>query len=140
MHWLFFTGIVIFGAAGIHIFSKMGKGYLDPNVSLVYATGAAFLVSLAFLPFAADGAVKGSFGNKGIVLSCLVGACITIAHFGIFYMYKAGAPITIAMPLVRFAPVALAVIAGFFMFGETLKMQHICGLALALLAVVFLTR
>jgi len=141
MPWLFYTSIVVIGATGIHFFSKLAKGTMDPLVGLVFTTGTAFVLALMFLPFAKDPLVK-SFTtyNKGILLYALVGLCITIAHLGIFYMFRAGAPISIATPLARFVPAFLAVLLGAFFFHETLKTTQIAGLVLAVIAVIMVTK
>ena len=141
MHWLFFTSIVVFGATGIHFFSKLAKGTMDPFVGLVYTTGAAFMFALLFLPMA-QGDLARSFStyNKGVVFYALVGLCITIAHIGIFLMFRADAPMSIATPLARFVPAILAVFLGVFFFHESLKLTQILGLVLAVIAVFLVTK
>lgn len=136
MHWSFFTAMVVVCATGIHFFSQMAKNTVDPVIALVITTGSAFLLSLCLLPAAQDGLVKNLNFGKGPVLYMLVGACITFAHLGIFYMFKAGAPMSLATPIARFLPAILAVILGVVVFHETLKPLQIAGLALAVVAVV----
>ncbi len=135
MHWSFFTALVVVAATGIHFFSQLAKDTIDPIIALVITTGTAFLLSLCFLPMAQEGLVKNINFGKGPVLYMLVGLCIMLAHLGIFYMFKAGAPMSLATPIARFLPAVLAVILGVFYFHETLKMTQILGLILSFVAV-----
>ena len=83
MHWSIFTALVVVSATGIHFFSKLAKDTVDPMIALVITTGAAFAVSLCFLPAAQDGLVKSLTFSKGPVLYTLVGLCIALAHLGV---------------------------------------------------------
>ncbi|MCB1591012.1 MAG: EamA family transporter [Alphaproteobacteria bacterium] len=140
MHWSIFTALVVVSATGIHFFSKLAKDTVDPMIALVITTGAAFAVSLCFLPAAQDGLVKSLTFSKGPVLYTLVGLCIALAHLGIFFMFKAGAPMSLATPIARFFPAVLAVILGVAFFNEALKPTQIAGLVLAVIAVVLVVK
>ncbi|MCB1680324.1 MAG: EamA family transporter [Rhodospirillales bacterium] len=140
MHWSIFTALVVVSATGIHFFSRLAKDTVDPMIALVITTGAAFAFSLCFLPAAQDGLVKNLTFSRGPVLYALVGICISLAHLGIFYMFKAGAPMSLATPIARLLPAILAVILGLFSFQETLKATQIAGLVLAVFAVVLVVK
>lgn len=140
MPWIIYAGIVIFGATGIHYFSKLAKGTIDPVIALVYTTAAALAVSLCFLPLAAEPFSKSLALSKPVLLYVSVGACIALAHLGIFLMFKAGAPLSLATPLVRFAPAVLAVILGLIFFQETIKLHQWLGLGLAFISFYLITK
>ncbi len=140
MHWSFFTAIVVVSATGIHFFSKLAKGTIDPLVALSITTGSAFLLALCFLPAVQGDISKNLYFGKGPMLYMLVGFCITLAHLGIFYMFRADAPMSLATPIARFLPAILAVILGVAFFQETLKPTQIFGLVLAVVAVVLVVK
>ncbi len=140
MLWYHFTSIVVIAATGIHFFAKLAKGTLDPLVALVITMTSALFLALCFLPFAQESIVKATSSSKGILLYMLVGFCITIAHVGIFYMFKTGAPISLATPIARFVPAILAVFLGVFFFHETLKPTQIIGLIMAAGAVILIIK
>ena len=140
MHWSFFTAIVVVSATGIHFFSKLAKGTIDPLVALTITTGSAFLLALCFLPAVQGEISKSLHFGKGPLLYMLVGFCITLAHLGIFYMFRADAPMSLATPIARFLPAILAVILGVAFFQETLKPTQIAGLLLAVVAVVLVVK
>ena len=138
--WPFYAGIVIFGATGLHVFSKLAKGTIDPTSGLVFAMGAAFVFALLLSQFADSSFVK-SFGNiKGIALYALVGVSVALANIGIFWMFQAGAPISIATPLVRFGPAVFAVLLGVLLFNEVLKIHHVIGLIFGVISFYLLTK
>ena len=60
-----------------------------------------------------------------------MGLSVALANLGIFWMFQAGAPISIATPLVRFAPAIFAVLIGVLLFQEVLKLHHLIGLFMA---------
>jgi uncharacterized membrane protein len=138
--WVIYAGVVVLGATGIHFFSKIAKGSIDPIIALVYTMVAGLVFSLCFLPFASEPFAKSFSEGKAVVLYALVGVCIAFAHLGIYWMFQAGAPISIATPLVRFAPAVFAVLLGVLFFQESLKLHHAFGLFLAACGFFLMTR
>jgi len=138
--WIAYAGVVVFGATGIHFFSKLANGAISPLIALSYTMAAGFVFSLCFLPFAQEDALKSFREGKAIILYCAVGICIAVAHMGIFWMFQAGAPMSIATPLVRFGPAVFAVLLGVLFFHEVLKIHHILGLMLAAAGFYLMTR
>jgi len=129
--WPFYAGIVAISAIGIHLFAKLAKGTIDQTVAVAYSMFFGFLVALFFLPVAKDEILKSFSETKGIMLYTLGGASIAFAQLGIYWMFQAGAPISIATPLVRFAPAVFAVLIGVLLFQEILKFHHVIGLLMA---------
>ena len=140
MVWLFYAGVVVFGATGIHFFSKLSNVALDPVHLVVFTMAMAFLFSLCFLPLATQNSLKYQLSLRDILLYSAVGLCVAVAHLGIFYMFRAGAPMSIATPLVRFAPAVLAVLLGYLVFQEQLRLVQIIGIILAAFSVMLVTR
>lgn len=140
MPWVFYSGIVILGATGIHVLSRFAKGTLDPVWALVVSMGAAFAVSLCFIPLAGVSASKDLSLSKPFLIYSAVGFCVAIAHLGIYLMFKAGAPLSLATPLVRFAPAAVVILVGLLFFQEALKWYQILGLALAFVSFYLITK
>ncbi len=140
MSWLIYAGLVIFGATGIHFFAKLSKHILDPVHAVILTTGVAFFCALCFLPFSTKDFIKSEMTVREILICGGVGLCITVAQLGIFYMFRAGAPISIATPLVRFAPAVLAVFLGYIVFQEQLKILQVIGLVMAVVSVVLVTQ
>lgn len=140
MPWYYYTSIVVLAATGIHFFSKLAKDTLDPVVALVVTMASALTFSIILWLFSQNTGEKAIVINKGTLMYIMVGLCITVAHAGIFYMFKAGAPISLATPIARFIPAILAVFLGVLFFGESLKPAQILGLVMAAAAVILVVR
>ncbi len=138
--WVVYACVVVFGATGIHFFSKIAKGNIEPPIALVYTMAAGLLFSICFAFFSNESFVKSMSETKAIALYGAVGISICVANLGIFWMFQAGAPISIATPLVRSAPAIFAVLLGVFFFGEHLKLHHIMGMLLAGVGFFFMTK
>ncbi|MCB1782902.1 MAG: hypothetical protein KDI13_02810 [Alphaproteobacteria bacterium] len=144
MIWLAYAGLVVIGAVGIHIFGKLGAGILDPFLALTIALGSAFAISLATLT--ATGKLSPSsiqaqtFSPKGVLIAAAMGIAIAFAHGAILYMYRADAPLSLAVPIVRMGAAVIAVILGVLFFQERLSITHTIGIAMSIAAVILITR
>ena len=138
--WPLYAAFVALFATGVHFFARLAKGTIDPTVAVSYSMFFALVVSLFFLPAAKDEVIKSFTETKGIILYALVGTSIAFAQLGIYWMFQAGAPISIATPLVRFAPAVFAVLIGVLFFHEVLKIHHVIGLLFAALGFYLMTQ
>ena len=129
--WYGYACITIISATGIHFFSKLAKGMIDPLIAVIYTMAAGLIVAFAFYPFARETFDKSITNYKALALYALIGFCITVAHIGIYFMFKSGAPMSMATPLVRFAPAVFALFLGLFIFHETIKLHQWLGILLA---------
>ncbi len=78
--------------------------------------------------------------GKAVIYSMIAGIIIGVINIAIFYMYRAGAPISVALPVTRIGVVVLAIIAGFVIFSETLSPTKMVGIALSFLSIFLMTR
>lgn len=140
MSWLIYALLVCFGAAGIHIFSKLSKGLIEPTLGVFVAMIAAFVFAAIFYVLRGQFAGLSEAQFSGWVYSALVGVCVAIAHLAIFYMYNAQAPLSVAVPIVRMGAVAVVLVVGMLLLGEQLKPINFVGILLALGALVLMTR
>ncbi|MEZ5919696.1 MAG: EamA family transporter [Alphaproteobacteria bacterium] len=144
MSWVLYACIVVLGAAGIHIFSKISQPFITVYPALLVATASAFvsagIAAGVFVLFRGGFSTIGVIQPAGLLYAALVGVCITVAHLAIFYMYGANAPLSIAMPIVRMGAVVLAVFAGVLFFREQLTFINYAGIGLAILAVILMAR
>lgn len=128
------------GATAIHFISRLVKDSIDPVIALIYSMAAAFVVSLCFYPLAAQ-SLQSSFAlNKATAFCIALGICTAVAQLGIYLMFKSGAPMSLATPLVRFAPAIFATVLGLAFFQESLKLHHYFGLAFAFLGFYLITK
>jgi len=137
--WFVYAALVVVGATGIHFFSKLANNTMPFIYGLSITMAAALVSALVILPAAQGPLLKADVFSKNTVFYILVGVCITLAHFGIFAMFKAGAPMSVATPFVRFAPAVLAVLIGLLYFQEAIKPVQMLGVGLAALSFYLVT-
>lgn len=129
-----FTALVVFSATGIHFFTT-GEGYDRSHHRAGDHDRYGF--PFVFMPVASGAGRAGQEhqfrqGTGALYAGRGVHHARALRHF---YMFKAGAPMSLATPIARFLPAVLAVILGVFYFHETLKMTQILGLVLSFVAV-----
>ncbi|HOO82072.1 MAG TPA: EamA family transporter [Alphaproteobacteria bacterium] len=140
MHWLVYALVVIAGGLGIHSFSKLAKSYIDPVYTFLLAGGVFFTISILTFLIMGGREHIAQTPTKGIILALCTGVAMTAANFGVFLMYKAGAPMSVAMPLTRTSTAILAVLFGVFFFAEKLTLVNMTGVVFAVIGIVLITR
>lgn len=137
MNWLVYAFIVIFGAAGMHVFSKLAKGVIHPIAATMIASGVFFCVALVFFLFSSEAKAQvSSLGFGAVWPAVLMGLSMSALNIALFYVYHAGAPLSVAVPFIRVSAAVLGVIIGLLFFAEKLSLMHSVGVGLALLGVV----
>lgn len=140
MHWLVYAFIVIFGAAGMHVFSRMAKGLVHPVTAALIAS-AVFLCSAAVIfMFSGEARLQISeISSGGLMAALLMGVSLSAVNLALFYVYHAGAPLSMAVPLIRVSAAVLGVFAGLLFFAEQLSLVQAFGVGLALTGIVVMS-
>ena len=140
MHWLFYAVIVISGAVGIHVFSKLSKDLIDP-IYIMALTGICYVAIGLGAFFAADWKKYISeTPSVGMLWGGLAALSVVIANSAVLFMYRAGAPVSIAMPFTRFSAALVAVLIGVLILKEPFTLQKTVGFVLAFLGVFLLVK
>lgn len=140
MHWLVFAAIACFGSLIFHGFLKFTGSGFGPHVAAFYIQGGAFVASIILLL---------AFGNipsweeqdhKKVAMLCFAGAAIAVTNFCIFNMYRLGAPVSLASPIVQVGVALGTVFIGLLVFSETLSVIKASGVVLSVFAIFLMTR
>jgi uncharacterized membrane protein len=137
--WIIYAFIVMVGAVGIHLFSKLSMAYVDPLFLIVIMSAMFFLAALVVYAVSENKLDVSSIPLKGWGFSVLAGLCIAGANIAVIYMYKHQAPISLALPLTRVGGAMLAVLAGVLIFAEGLTVVKSAGIGLALVSIILMT-
>jgi len=125
---------------GYHFAQKSIDPQADPMVSLVATYAAALAISLGWLLATGGGPrLVAGIGQLGWP-SWLLGGCVVLLELGFLLAYRAGWPVQTAALYSNVAVAVLLVPVGLFAFQESLSPQRIAGFALAIAALVLLTR
>ncbi len=125
--WWMFCTLLTCGAAGYGILMRYVPGDIDGSVFSALFTGVSSIVlgSICLIYFMAGGTFE--YTSAGLTAATIMGLCLVVVDLGIIQMYRAGAPVSLGMPLVRsFLALATAVL-GVMIFSETMTHVKIAG-------------
>ena len=139
IHWLFFAAVIIAGGLMVHLFSRLARGEIDVFYANLTAMTASLIVSfIAYTIFSEQGSIANA-SIKGVALSALVGVSSAIATIGIFAMYRAGAPMSVAVPLTRSGVATISILFGVFLLAEKLTALNMAGVVLSIVAIILMS-
>ena len=140
MHWLIYACILISSAVGIHVFSKLSKGLIDPVFAMAM-TGVLYVLTAGVTFFLSDwrGFIEQT-SLRGLAFGGLVALSIVVANFAVIFMYRSDAPISVAMPVTRFSAALIAVLIGVFIWREPFSLQKAMGFGLAVFGIFLLVK
>lgn len=120
--------------------NKLASGEVTPFVyafiiSFVNFLGHIFLVVRARVK---NGAMPLKFPTSALVIGLVVGVFITINDTSVLYMFKAGAPLSISMPVLASGSIFITILFGVLVLHERLSLKQGGGLACILLGIVML--
>ncbi len=135
MHWFVYAIILISGGVGIHLFSKLSRDLIHPSYAIFISSGVYFIAASIYFFSTGGREYIMETSGKGLLIASLAGVCVAAANMALFYMYKSGAPISVALPATRMVTIVLAVIIGIFFFAEKLSLLKLLGIACSIVAI-----
>lgn len=131
--------LTIAGNVAYHLLNKSIAPAAHPFASLVATYGVGFLFSLAVVAFTAPQGVVG--GLKGLNwASYSLGVVVVLLEVGFLLAYRAGWKVNVAAVYSNVAVGLLLLPIGYLLFRETLTMTNLIGIALAVVALVLMSR
>ena len=140
MHWLIF-GVLAASCFGFYnLFIKLSSDKFSPAVSLMFLTGAAFLIALiATISLKVSG--KPILLTKShIALPILAGVSTALAEILYFTMYTKGAPLGVGTVFVVGGTMIVATLLGVLILKEPLNLVKILGMVLLIAGLFLLTK
>lgn len=128
--WVVYAAITAFFLASADCFIKLAAGRISSSLGLLlygactFSTGLiwVFLERLRGIPLHAQ--------PVAYLYALGVGISFSAVTVGLYATFGAGAPISVASPLVRLAGLVVASIVGITLFGEPLTLRYVLGMAL----------
>ena len=110
---------------------KMASGRVSNSIAMMIYGGCAFLFGLSWTLWQRNQGLPQFAQPMGILAAIGVGIAFTAVTLGIYITFGAGAPISLASPLIRLMGLLLASLVGILIFGETFNWQYAIGVVLA---------
>ncbi len=132
MIWIPYALITALALAAADFFVKLAAGKLSNSLALLIYGSCAFLTGLGWVVWQKfNGATQFAQAN-GVWAALGVGVSFSIVTIGLYATFAAGAPISVASPVIRLGGLLLAGLAGVILLREPLTLRYTIGVALVL--------
>jgi len=137
MIWIPYALVAAVALAAADFFVKLAAGKLSNSLALLIYGSCSFLAGLVWVAWQKfNGAPQFAQAN-GVWAALGVGVSFSIVTIGLYATFGAGAPISVASPIIRLSGLLLAGLAGAFLLREPLTWRYGIGIALVLSGMYF---
>ena len=110
---------------------KIASGKLSNSLGLLFYGSCTFLAGMIWVLLDKTRGADLYAQPAGILAAAGVGVDFCAVTIGLYITFGAGAPISLASPIVRLGGLLIASIAGILLLHEPLTIRYIIGMALA---------
>lgn len=132
MNWIPYALGTAVALAAADFCIKLAAGKLSNSLGLLLYGGCTFLTGLCWVLIDRTRGVEIQAQIPGLIAATGVGIAFSAVTVGLYITFGAGAPISLASPLVRLGGLLIASIAGLFLLQEPLTVRYIIGMVLAI--------
>lgn len=141
MSWMVYAAIMMVGSAVFNICLKYSDGHIEPVVgAFLLQLAATVLATFLLIGYQAQSDTRIVWTMPGVTFSVVAGLVIMIVNYSAFAMFNQGAPLSVAVPLIKTATVLITVAAGFVLFREQFTWEKLTGIVLCLSGIYLLVR
>lgn len=131
MTWIPYALCTAFALAAADICIKMASGKLSNSLGLLIYGSCTFLAGIIWVLLDKIREVDLHAQPEGILAAAGVGVAFSAVTIGLYISFSAGAPISLASPIVRLGGLLVASIAGILFLHEPLTIRYSIGTVLA---------
>jgi transporter family protein len=136
--WIVYALGTAFALAVADFCLKLASGKVSSSLGLLLYGSCTFLTGLCWVTFDKIRGAEIHAQAQGIVAATVVGIAFSAVTIGLYATFGAGAPISLASPLVRLGGLILASMAGLVLLNEPLTWRYICGIVLAITGILLI--
>ena len=129
MVWVYYSLVAALALAVADVLVKTAAGKIPTSLGMLLYGSVPFLVGLISF-MSASRTPMSAVGVKGILAGLGVGVMFSAVTFCMYAAFRAGAPISIASPLIRLGGLVLAAIAGVVFWSEPITLRYLAGVAM----------
>jgi transporter family protein len=139
--WIIYASVTAVFLAAADCFIKLAAGRISSSLGLLVYGGCTFATGLVWVLSQRLHNVPLNSDPLGFFYALGVGVSFSAVTIGLYATFTAGAPISLASPLVRLGGLVVASIVGFVLFREAITLRYITGMILVFLGLyLILTR
>ncbi|OGP55056.1 MAG: hypothetical protein A2Y65_04215 [Deltaproteobacteria bacterium RBG_13_52_11] len=131
MGWIGYAIGTAVALAAADFFIKVAAGKLSNSLALLLYGSCTFSLGLGWVLLDKLQGVSIHAQAPGVLAATGVGVAFSVVTVGLYITFGAGAPITLASPLVRLGGLLIVSLAGFLLLHEPLTWRYAVGMVLA---------
>lgn len=132
MNWVVFAIFSAGALAAADMCVKLAAGKLSNSLGFLLYGSCTFLTGLGWVAADRLRGVDFFVQPNGVAAAVGVGVAFSAVTIGLYFTFGAGAPLSLASPLVRIAGLLIASLAGLFLFQEAFTWRYLLGMAMAI--------
>lgn len=136
MDWFTLTLLQSFISSSLILGLRFISPDTNPFAFMAIVTGAA---AALLGVFAVSQGIDFAMPSSVLSIAALAGLSVAILDVAFIFMFRAGAKVSVSVPLFRVSAILISTIIGCSFFGETLTVMKGSGIACACLSIYFLT-
>jgi drug/metabolite transporter (DMT)-like permease len=128
--WIFYASASTVALAAADVFIKLASGKVSNSVGVLFYGSCTFSMGLAWFLWQRIHGVAQHAQPSGIFAAIGVGVSFCLVTVALYAMFEAGAPISVASPLVRLGGLLIASLVGLLFWHEPLTLRYALGVLL----------
>lgn len=138
MNWIVLALLTACALAAADLSVKLAAGNISNSLGLLLYGSCTFLAGAGWVTVDKLRGIHLFAQPQGIAAALGVGVAFAGVTVGLYFTFGAGAPLSLASPLVRIVGLLIASAVGLFLFHEPFTVRYLTGMVLAIAGVALI--
>lgn len=140
MNWVVYAVGAAVALAVADVLVKLAAGKLPSSLGLLLYGCVPFATGLIWFLWDKSRNVSMAVQPQAMVFAVGVGIAFTLVTIAMYAVFRAGAPISMASPLVRLAGLLVASVVGVLFWKEGISLRYVIGMALSVAGIFLIVK
>jgi uncharacterized membrane protein len=140
MNWMMYAVGAALALAAADVLVKAAAGRLPNSLGMLLYGSVPFAAGLVWWMVDRKNLAAAAITTKGVVFATGVGVMFATVTFCMYAAFRAGAPISLASPVIRLGGLLVASVAGVVLWKEPLTLRYVMGLMLVLAGIFLMLK
>lgn len=138
MSWMVYVVGAAVALAAADVLVKAAAGKVPNSLGMLLYGSMPFAAGVVWWLIDRRNVEATAITTKGVVFGLGVGVMFATVTFCMYAAFRAGAPISIASPVIRLGGLVVASVAGLVLWKEPMTMRYVIGMAMVCLGIYFM--
>ena len=140
MNWVAYAVGAAVALAIADVLVKLAAGRLPSSLGLLLYGCVPFITGLVWFLWDKSRNVSMAAQPQAIIFAVGVGVAFTLVTIAMYAVFRAGAPISLASPLIRLAGLLIASAVGVLFWKEGISVRYVIGMVLSLAGIFLIMK